>query len=198
MKHATRLKRLELSACQLLQPPPRVPYDEQRWLAEFERLGQSGEFDREPDFPRALALYRDAITQAKAQIDPSFDPPESFQPDISTRWARLADWRSDARFPKVAAGLEWLCEMLRRWLDDIPPVSEVEYGELASWFEENADRLRDVERSLPSQMLPLNTGLTTCAQIRHDLRHGPRAEGAGRAADAIQQLRARHGEPVAL
>jgi hypothetical protein len=59
-----RIKAVETAlAKRLRQPPPRRPPPDtaEEWLAAFETMGRSGEFDGEPDFPKALAFYRDAV-----------------------------------------------------------------------------------------------------------------------------------------
>jgi hypothetical protein len=60
--------------------PPEAPFDldENQWLAAFEALGDAGHFVHEPDFPKALAEYRDALDAAHRQADPLFDPPAKF------------------------------------------------------------------------------------------------------------------------
>jgi hypothetical protein len=56
------------------------PRDEDEWLAAFEAMGRDGCFDPEPEFPEALALFRDALAAAHASADPPFDPPPEFEP----------------------------------------------------------------------------------------------------------------------
>ncbi|MCI0702333.1 MAG: hypothetical protein L0241_14720, partial [Planctomycetia bacterium] len=143
-----RLARLEDRAAE--RPPPTPPdRDEEDWLAFFKEWGKEHRFDHEPDVPKALAFFRDAITRARASTDPPFDPPPEFCPGHPH--IRLAWWRTDDRFPEVCAGLEWLHEMLLRLANDIPPVSESEFAELAAWFAANDDGLYALSR--PSELL---------------------------------------------
>src|SRR5437868_4753831 len=93
----------------------------------FEGLGRDGVFDAEPDFPVALAFYRDALRQAHASIDPPFDPPAGFRSDVQFPHARLQCWRTPDRFPHVWGGLDWLSEMLSRVEGGLPPLTEVEF-----------------------------------------------------------------------
>lgn len=69
----TRLARLEDRAVEHA-PPPRPPRDEEDFLVVFEHWGAEGHFDREPDFPKALALYRAALVRARASTDPPVRP----------------------------------------------------------------------------------------------------------------------------
>lgn len=165
-------------------------------LATFESCGRAGHFDGEPDFPVALALYRDALATARASVDPPFEPPLHFMPDQRNHQLRRDCWRDSARFPDVWNGLAWLDEMLNRVVDGIPPCSEAEYRELEQWFRANDGRLSDIEKRLPSHMFELGISeWTSCAQIRYGLKHGPRADGTGRLAEQIRQLRTRYGGP---
>lgn len=133
--------------------------------------------------------------RAHASTDPPFEPPEHFLPDQRHRHVRLECWRTKARFPDVRAAFEWLSEMLDRAQSGIPPVTEVEYRELEAWYRANEPRLYEVQKTLPSEMLPIgNSRRTCCWHIRFDLRTGPRGEGAGRVAEDIRPLRARYGE----
>jgi hypothetical protein len=78
-----RLARLE-AAARTTRPQGglRELTDEDR-LAIYEAWGRKGCFAREPDFPVALAFYRDALRQAEAQADPPFDPPADFHADVT-------------------------------------------------------------------------------------------------------------------
>lgn len=183
----TRLARLEDRAAE--RTPPGAPRDEAGWLAAFEHWGACGRFDREPDFPRALALFRDALARAQASTDPPFDPPPEFRPGDPYPHIRAQLWRAPDRFPELYAVWEWLGEMLGRLCDDLPPVSEAEFAELAAWFAEHDAALC----ALPSELLDVGNGRQTwCANLRYDLARGPRADGAGRAAEDIRQLKARY------
>jgi hypothetical protein len=188
---ATRLLRLEDRA--VARAPAVLEHrDEAGWLTVFEQLGRERLFDHEPDYPKALAFFRDALPRARASTDPPFDPPRDFLPNHPTPYLRVELWRSADRFPEVRAGLDWLTEMLSRLVERVPPVSEAEFGELAAWFaEHDADLLA---RSRPSELLEVGGGRQTwCANLRYYLAKGPRADGAGRVAEDVRQLRARYG-----
>jgi hypothetical protein len=188
----TRLAQLEDQARSRPRPVT-PPLDEDGWLATFERLGGRGTFDAEPDFPTALAYYRDALARAHASIDPPFDPPADFRPDDRLPFIRLECWRTPSRFPDVCAGLEWLSEMLSRVTRGVPPVTEAEFHELAAWFRANDDRLHRL--SLPTELLVVGSDRRTwCSNIRFFVTRGPRVEGAGQVAEDIRQLKARYPE----
>jgi hypothetical protein len=191
-----RVRRLEAKA-QRKQPPTEDPLQDpsdEEWLELFANWGREGQFDREPDFPTALAFYRDALQRAKTQTDPPFDPPDDFLPTQSDLPAlRRLNWRNPVRFPDVHAGWDWLAEMLRRVQEGIPPVSAAEFEELARWFQANEKRLYQL--SLPSHLLELGGGRSTSVTaLRYGLRQGVRASGAGELAEDLRQLRARYGE----
>jgi hypothetical protein len=193
MKHASRVRRLETSASRVLPPPPPVHFDEEMWLEQFTVWGQNGVFDHEPDFKRALAMLRDSIAAARLKHDPPFDPPEYLMSDERHQWHRVECWRYK-RFPDVNESMEWLQEMLTRFEWGIPPVCEAEYRELEAWFVENEPRLLEIEKQMPSLMLPLDDGeRTVCWYVRYDLRQGPHAEGSGKAAEVMRKIRAKYG-----
>jgi hypothetical protein len=194
---AVRLARLANRVDRLPRPVP-TPPDEDDWLGIFEGLGQDGVFDREPDFPRALAFYRDALAAAHASTDPPFDPPADFPPDHPLPSIRKERWRLPERFPDVNAGFGWLLEMSERVWAGVPPVTEAEHAELAAWFREHEPRLLEVQKTLPSEMF-LFDGVrrVSCWHVRFFLRKGPRAEGSGRVAEDIRQLKAWYGDRVA-
>ncbi len=188
---ATRLAQLEDRAAHI-PPPEQPPLDEDGWLTVFEEWGRQGVFAAEPDFPTALALYRDALVRAHASTDPPFDPPADFRPEDRFPHIRLECWRTKDRFPDVCSGLGWLWEILGRVNNGVPPVSEAELAALAAWFGANDDRL--YELSLPSELLDVGGGRRRCCgDIRYYLAMGPRAEGSGQLAEDIRQLRARYG-----
>jgi hypothetical protein len=191
----TRLARLEDRAASRASAVPEHR-DEFGWLAVFERLGREGTFDHEPDFPVALAYFRTALERAGASTDPPFDPPPEFLPNHPTPYLRVELWRSAERFPEVRAGLDWLSEMLGRLVEGVPPVSEAEFAELAAWFGLNDAGL--LARARPSELLDVGGGRRVWgANLRYSLAKGPRADGAGRVAEDVRQLRARYGSPLA-
>jgi hypothetical protein len=173
-------------------PVAEEPRDEDGWLAVFEELGRDGLFKAEPDFPVALAFYRDALARAHASTDPPFDPPPDFQPHLSSHHLRCQGWRDRFRFPDLDEGFNWLGEMLERVCEGIPPITEAEFRELAEWFAANDARLYQL--ALPSQLLDLGGGRrTSCTNIRYGLAKGPRADGAGEVAEGVRELHRRYG-----
>ena len=194
MTMRTRLQRLEVQA-RRRQPSTEDRWDDPRdedWLELFEVWGAEGHFAREPDFPMALAFYREALQRAQAQTDPPFDPPDEFMPNLTDLPAlRRLNWRNPVRFPDVHAGWDWLAEMLRREQEGIPPVSTAEFEELARWFQANEDRL--YHASLPSHLLDLGAGRTTSlTNLRFGLRRGVKEYGAGELAEDLRRLRTRY------
>lgn len=164
---------------------------EEDWLALFEALAEEDAFATEPDFPVALATFRQAMEQAAARTDPPFDPPEDFLSTFEYP-LRLMRWRDKDRFPAVHAAFMWLLEMSRRVGEGIPPVTEAGFSELAEWFDANEKRLYQL--SLSSQGLDLGSGRQICtANIRSGLTNGARAVGAGELAENLRQLRACYG-----
>src|SRR5262249_30893092 len=94
----TRLKRLEHRAKRLAPEEKRSDSRTgEAWLDRFESWGREGFFDSEPDYPEALACYRDALQKAKAQAEPSWDPPEEFLPRAEAR-CRLFEWQHGGTF----------------------------------------------------------------------------------------------------
>ena len=136
----TRLARLEDRAATRTQAEL-DHRDEAGWLARFEEWGRERLFGHEPDFPVALAIFRDALERARASIDPPFDPPPEFLPNHPNPSLRLELWRSPERFPDVLTALDWLTEMLGRLVEGVPPVSEAEFTEPAAWFAAHDDVL---------------------------------------------------------
>ena len=111
-----RLRRLEKAAGRAAPAdrPGRLTEDD--WLECFEAWGREGVFAAEPDFPGALAFYRDALGRVKAQDDPPFNPPADFMPNLTDMpELRLFNWRTWEHFPEVTAG--------------VPPVTEAEFRE---------------------------------------------------------------------
>jgi hypothetical protein len=187
-----RLKRLKQTLLMAVaqQSAPRVWPDDEERLANYE--AHAGEFGHEPDFPRALAIYRAAIKQAELSTDPPFDPPEYFQPH-ERQYIRIEHWRAEDRFPAVREAREWLNEMRFRALMGVPPVSEAEFAELAAWFADNEKRLDAI--APPSSLLLIDKGCRICCwEVRYRLRQGPRADGSGRVAEEIRQFRKRYSQ----
>jgi hypothetical protein len=164
MKLHNRLTHLERSLAP--RSRSRDPYDdwltEEQWLEMYERFGAQGAFDHEPDFPKALAFYREALHEAKTQADPPFDPPPDFMPNLmDSPHLRVLNWRHRGRFPNLHEAWDWLGEMLGRSVDGIPPVSEAEFAELEEWSEANDEWLYRLScfNRLPSPLEPDETWL---------------------------------------
>jgi hypothetical protein len=82
--------------------------------------------------------------------------------------------------------------MVERVRAGIPPVTGDEFRALADWLEANADLLQ--ERSQPTGLLDVGDGRqTTVANLRYNLRQGPRVHGASQLAEDLRRLRARYG-----
>jgi hypothetical protein len=194
MTMRVRMKRVEAEVRRQTPAPRTARLTEEDWLERYEAWGRAGAFAAEPDFPTALAFYRDALAQAKAQADPPFDPPADFMPNLADLPdARLLNWRTRWRFPDVNAGWWWLSEMYDRVISGRPPVTEAEFRELADWFAANDERVYAL--SLPSQVLDLGGGRrTSSANLRWGLTCGPRARGAGEVAEDLRRLRALYGK----
>src|SRR5262245_14141921 len=97
----SRLQRREDWAKQAAAQENRPDPDEE-WLGRFESWGREGFFEREPDFPTALAFYRAALQKAKAQADPPWDPPDDFMSGAEEH-RRLYEWRHGGAFRRVDA-----------------------------------------------------------------------------------------------
>jgi hypothetical protein len=163
---------------------------EEQWLEEFAAWGRQGLFAAEPDFPRALEEYRQALAAAQAQADPPWLPPDDFLPGLADLpHLRLGNWRDRTRFPAVWAGWSWLAEILDRVREGVPPVTEAEFAELAGWFHANDAWL--YQRSLPSQLL--DSEQVCVGYLRYGVAQGPRASGAGALAEQLRRLKARYG-----
>jgi hypothetical protein len=189
MRTRMRMKRLEAAVRRDTPSKRSARPNEEDWLERFEAWSRAGVFAAEPDFPRALAFYRDALARAKAQADPPFDPPADFMPHLADLPdARLMNWRTRWRFPDVNAGWWWLSEMYDRATGGLPPVTEAEFRELADWFAANDEQLYQL--ALPSQLLDLGGGRkTSSANLRWGLTCGPRARGAGAVSEDLRRLR---------
>jgi hypothetical protein len=215
----TRVKRLENLAKRGPEEKRSDPLTEEGWLERFESWGREGFFDREPDYPQALAFYRAAVQNAKAQADLPWDPPEDFLPRAEAPY-RLFEWRHGSafrrvdaddnilpegtdvdgglirrfdRFPEVQQGWYWLAGMVKRRTDGVPPVTVAEFEKLASWFVANLDRLTALSR--PSCLLEVGNGRKdSVINLRCKLDRGPRAWDAGVVAEQLRQVRTRYGE----
>lgn len=188
-----RLKQLEQQAA--LRPRNPDPYadwlSEADWLQRFEQWGKQGDFAGEPDFPVALATYRQALELAIAQTDPPFDPPADFMPSLAEP-LRLLNWRDPFRFPDVNEAFNWLGEMLDRVVEGKPAVTERAFHELEAWFDENDAGLHRLQSH---GLFDLGNGRkTTTADLRYGLSQGPRASGATEVVKDLRQLRKMCGE----
>src|SRR5262249_1850303 len=102
--------------------------DADDWLARYEAWGKQRCFDLEPDFPIALAAYRQALTEAKACPD---------QPANGD----LLGFKAKYRFPALHRAWDWLAGMMLRRVRNQSPVTMKEFDDLAAWFERNSDRM---------------------------------------------------------
>jgi hypothetical protein len=121
MRLRRRIDRLATRAKQLPEPAKK-DWDADEWLAGYEAWGKEGYFDAEPDFPVAMAAYRQALAEAKAC------PDRPLNGDLLV-------------FPAAFRAWKWLTGMLRRRLRGEAPVTIREFDELALWFERNAERM---------------------------------------------------------
>ncbi len=187
----TRSRRLQrIASCVRSIRPATTEFDpdDDEWLLLFENAYHLGQFAHEPDFPVALAFYRSALEAAHRQTDPPFDPPPGHLRGHPLR-RRQRDWRNQFRFPDVWAGFDWLGELATRSAHGIPPVTEAEYHELASWLIAHAERLQ--ARTGSSGGIPLADGrFETVSGLLHDISKGPRVDGAGNVAETIRQVKA--------
>src|SRR5271166_1789307 len=200
MSFRNRLKHLEHAAWRAAPPRQQHRLTLEEWLDLFEDLGRERHFDAEPDFPKALEFYREALQRAKLQTDPPWDPPADFMPNLADLPDLRVDvnWRDSRRFPAVWEGWQWLCEMHERVTKGIPPVAEDDFHELTDWLETNADRLWALKDR--SGLLDLGNGRqTTVTELLSLAREGPRAYRpldytVGQLAEDLRRLRARLGD----
>jgi hypothetical protein len=169
-------------------PPPDAeewrPVTDEDWLGLVEWWGRLGFFAGEPDFPAAVAYYRQAIQDAAARSDPPFYPPDDFMPGTPER-ERRRYWRGKRHYPHLNTAFFWLFEMKKRIQAGKPPVTEAEFRELEDWFRRNEDRL------------PLNGSIDTGdgrtvyrGELRGALSDGPRASGVTELVEKLRRLRA--------
>jgi hypothetical protein len=187
MRLRARLGRAEGAAHKTFSsdhPPELTPAE---WLKKFEALGREEPFAAEPDYPVALAAYREALNKAQADLGPGEEMP-ALPAHCQGRYGRV-----EPPPPEVEAAWKWLAELLLRPGYGISPVTEAELRELAAWFGENADRLERLE--LPARGFDLGGGWqTSAANLRRELARGPRAFGSGEAAEKVRRLKALYGE----
>ena len=191
MRVRQRLNRLERQAA--LSSKARDAHgdswSDEDWLARIEHEGEQGFFAGEPDFPVALATYRQAIERAAAQSDPPFEPPADFMPN-QDRHPRLLNWRNSFRFPEVHEGWNWLAEMVERVAHNKPAVTEAEFRELEAWFHAHQDALN---REEGGELLDLGNGRRiTTTNIRYGLSKGPRALGVTEVVEDLRLLKERY------
>jgi hypothetical protein len=173
-----RLRKLLPALDPLAPPRPDTPLSPDDWLGLFTLYGRDVLAEREPDFPRALRLFRDAPAAAKVSSGLPYDPPASFRSPAVTRAGRAADWRSVRRFPAVWTAWVWPAEMTDRAMNDIPPVTEAEFAELKEWFTANESVLL-----ARGELATLNGERVELSRVRRGLARGPREMRAGRVAE---------------
>jgi len=193
MSIRNRWAKIRKRAEQFVPKPKRHDPDEEEWLTIYDEEWKQGQYDSEPDFPIALEFYREALARARAQTDPPFDPPPTFMPELMhLPTNRLWYWRTESRFPDVETGLTWLTEMALRVYDGIPPVTTVEFDELAQWFFANRDRLE--QNALPNGCLDLGGGRWESGDnISYNLHQGARKSRAGEVAEMVRCLQGQYG-----
>jgi hypothetical protein len=183
----TRLARLERAAPK--PPEPAGPVTDEDWLAAFEDMGRQKMFAAEPDFPRALAEYRRVVTKHREKPE----IPADFMPLVANPEERLRWWRAPLEANEVNEVFMWLAGMFERVSTGVPPVTEAEFAELASWFEANQDRLRALAGY--SGLLDLGDGRRdSVPNLVYQVRKGPRDLSAGEVADTLRQLRERYSD----
>ena len=147
-----RIRALESGLAKRLEQPVRTdqaPGTGPEWLAAFEAMGREGQFEHEPDFPRALAFYREAIRDATA---PAYfrhagQPRPLPEPYRGRSFVRVdaggniipdgvdVNHGVNCRVTSAAdEGWQWLAGMALRVQCGIPPVSEAEFQELTDWL----------------------------------------------------------------
>jgi hypothetical protein len=190
MNLQARIRRLERAAqARQREACSDSEYLDEDWLVQFEAWFDENRFAHEPDYPVALAVYRQALAQAR-QGTPSFDPPDDFHPDWPARQRRLR-WRQGRHYPKVTTSWLWLTEFVTRQELGVPPVTEEEFRELAAWFRSHSQELVRTANNL----LDLGDGRAICsANANHGLAAGCRARGSGQLAEDIRRLRLRNEE----
>ncbi len=152
-------------------------------LAAFEKLGQEGYFDDEPDFPIALAEFRSAL-----RSDDATRPPADYQPWESKR-RRTEAWLDT----KTRKQLEWLFEIRDRVRKGLPPLTAAEWNSLETWIENNADLVPIGERLQPwPREMPWI--VVSASYLRIFFRGGWRQRSAGVMAEQVRQLRARFSD----
>ena len=188
----TKLRKLLPALDRVAPSDPDTPLSPDDWLGLFTLHGENVLEDREPDFPTALARFREALTAAKAGTDPPYDPPASFRSPALTRAGRAADWRTPRRFPALWDTWRWPAEMTERAMLGIPPVTEVEFAELTAWFAANEAEV--VVRV--GESVVLNGKRVSLKRVRRGLKRGPRVPGAGKTAKMVRELRSQLGDAV--
>jgi hypothetical protein len=197
------------------KPPARAgrsPATAEEWLAYFEAMGREGCFCHEPDFPRALAFYREAIRDPTGPVYYRFAGQPRLLPEsnrgrpfvrVDGAGNVIPDGQDVSRgvlFPVTSAadeGWQWLCGMALRVRNGVPPVTEAEFRELTDWL---SDVLGPADRAAFSAGL-IDVGTaggggyqTTPCNLWMTMRNeGPRGANAGGQAEAARRLRARFG-----
>jgi hypothetical protein len=164
-----RVKKLEARAA-ACPPPVRRPETDAEWLAYIEELAGRGFFDREPDFPVALEIYRAAVEAA--------EPGERHLPE----WGWLA-----AMAHRIFQGRPPLSEVeyreLEQWFRDnedrIPDNESVDPG-----------GGRRVSRSYLRWKLASGPRSQEATQVAEDLRALRTVLGERRSAMGLQRVRA--------
>jgi hypothetical protein len=208
-----RIQAVEQKTAKLRSQPSQRPSPEtpEEWLAYFEAMGREGTFDCEPDFPKALALYRDAVQDPKRTAFYWHEGVRRPVPEACRGQAYVrvngagevlpedVDVNEGLHRPVVNAareGWNWLAGMALRALDGLPPVTEAEFHSLRDWLDNvmaKTDReafsTESIELSAPRRRSYSTTPFNLWLNMRGD---GPRGVNAGEQAEAVRRLQARY------
>jgi hypothetical protein len=190
MNLRAQIRRLERQALRRSSSANEDEFLEEDWLSFYEDLANQDVFAREPDFPIALAAYRRALAEAR-DGQPPLDPPANYESRQPER-QRIAQWRLQHFYPALNSAWLWLSEFFERVQQDIPPVPQTEFRELADWFDINQEHLIRAEAT--SDLLEVSGGRrTSLTNLRCGLIRGYRVRGVGSLAEDLRYLRAHHG-----
>jgi hypothetical protein len=199
----SRAKAARAEAAQLLKEARKVN-DAQRqsaptsWLQKFEAMARSGLVAHEPDFPKALEMYRSALAAAgpdklcscrSVQLVNGVEVPRGTA-ERGVIVGTIQEQRCQACEAK-----RWLLEIALRATNRIPPVTEEEFEQLRQWISDPGN-LRRVQKASPDGhgMVQFSWGSMSAFNVLFQMRKGPREFGAGEAAQAVRWLKQQYGE----
>jgi hypothetical protein len=212
-------RRLQAVETKLAKRPARpgrpgpAPKTAEEWLAAFEAMGREGVFEREPDFPRALASSREAV---RDPTSPPYYTHAGRRRPLPERYGGSGFVRVDDEGELIPDGVDacrgthcrvtsaaqegwtWLAGMVLRVARGVPTVAEAEFQALTDWL---GAALKDVDgASLEEVLIDLRTAFGTIYQaiplyLWTSMRDGgPRGLDAGQQAEAVRRLQARRVE----